>query len=106
MMKVALAHNQYDKKHLIEVMAEMEEMGAPTIRIVHVENDLYQAIEGCHRLRAAAALGLTPEFEELDNDTLRKDIDGLDYEDGMEHDDDATISSIGDWENVTLCFED
>jgi hypothetical protein len=105
MIKVALAHNPYNMEHLVDVMKEMEKLGPPTIRIVHVENNLYQAIEGCHRLRAAAALGLTPEFEELDADTLRSDVEGLDYHDGLECDEDATIGGIGDWENTQLIFE-
>jgi hypothetical protein len=106
MMKIALAHNPYNMEHLAEVMQEMEKLGPPTIRIVHVENNLYQAIEGCHRLRAAAALGLTPEFEELDADTLRSDVEDLDYHDGLECDPTATIGGIGDWENTQLVFED
>lgn len=72
----------------------------------HVDGDIYQAIEGSHRLRAAAALGFTPEFEELDGDTLRIDVPGLDFEDGMQDDEEATIGSMGDWENTQLVFED
>lgn len=104
MIKIALAHNHFDLNYLSAVMAEMLKLGSPTIRIVHVERDLYQAIEGCHRLRASAALGLTPVFEVIDHDTLRTDVPGLDFEDGS--DERAIVGSIGDWENVTLVFED
>ena len=104
-MKIAVAHNHFDTAHLIKVMEEMKTLGAPTIRIYHVMNDIYQAIEGCHRLRAAAALGITPEFEELDDDTLRSDVDGLDFEDG-ELPEESTIGTIGDWENDQIFFED
>lgn len=104
MNKIALPHNHFDIDHLVKVIAEMQTLGAPVIRVVHVDGDLYQAIEGSHRLRAAAALGLTPDFDEIDQDTLRSDIDGLDFEDG-ECGEDATVGSIGDWENDTIIFE-
>lgn len=106
MIKIALAYNHFGMEHLIEVMKEMEKLGAPTIRLYHVENNLYQAIEGCHRLRAAAALGITPNFEYLDDDMLRSDCEDLDYEDGLGCDPDVTIGSIGDWQNTQLIFED
>jgi hypothetical protein len=43
------------------VKAEMATLGAPTIRVVDC-GDFLMALEGSHRLAAAAALGLTPEF--------------------------------------------
>ena len=104
-MKISLAHNHFEMDHLVAVMQEMQELGAPTIRVMYITGDLYQAIEGCHRLRAAAALGITPIIEELEFGTLRKDVEGLDYEDGC-CDDDEVIDGIGDWENDTLIFED
>jgi hypothetical protein len=39
----------------------MQTMGAPRIEVVDC-GDYLQALEGSHRLAAAAALGLTPEF--------------------------------------------
>jgi len=105
MIKIILAHNYFDPKGLIDVISDMQKMGAPKIRIVHFENNVYQAIEGCHRLRAAAALGVTPDFEELDGGTLRSEVDGLDYDDGNDPST-TTVNSIGDWENTTLTFED
>jgi hypothetical protein len=59
------------------VKAEMETLGAPKIRVVDC-GDYYMALEGSHRLAAAAALGLTPElivFEQ--GDTL--DISQFDW---------------------------
>jgi hypothetical protein len=50
------------------VKAEMETLGAPIIRAYRVEGDLYYAVEGCHRLRAAAELGLVPEIDEIEPD--------------------------------------
>lgn len=100
-MKIALAHNHYDENHLREVMTEMKKLGAPTIRVYHVMGDLYQAIEGCHRLRAAEKLEITPNIIVLNADTLRSDVDDLDYEDG-EMPEESTIGLIGDWENYTV----
>ncbi|MQX78114.1 hypothetical protein [Sinorhizobium medicae] len=43
------------------VILEMERMGAPTIEVVDC-GDHYMALEGSHRLAAAATLGITPEL--------------------------------------------
>lgn len=43
------------------VKAEMQTLGAPVIRVVNC-GDYYMALEGCHRIAAAHALGLTPEL--------------------------------------------
>lgn len=48
-------------ERLETVKAEMETMGAPTIRVVDC-GDHYMALEGSHRLAAAHALSLTPEL--------------------------------------------
>jgi hypothetical protein len=105
-MKVALLHDHFDYDYLIEIIKKIEKLGPPRIRVFHIENDLYQAIEGSHRLRAAAAMGITPEFEVLASDTLRSRCGDLDWEDGLACDPTATIGSIGDWENTQLLFED
>jgi hypothetical protein len=54
-------------ERLEQVKAEMATLGAPTIRVVDC-GDYYMALEGSHRLAAAAALGLTPEFVVFDQD--------------------------------------
>ena len=42
-------------------------MGAPTIKAVWMECwGVWAALEGCHRIRAAAELGLVPEIEEVE----------------------------------------
>jgi hypothetical protein len=105
MTKVILAHNTFDAEILVDVMSEMKKRGAPTIRGFWNFDGDFQAIEGCHRVRAAAALGLTPELEALDKDTLRVDVEDLDYEDGSDLTC-ATIETIGDWENDVIVFED
>lgn len=46
---------------LAEVKAEMLKMGAPVIRVVDC-GDYYMALDGSHRLAAAAELDITPEF--------------------------------------------
>jgi hypothetical protein len=66
-MKVALLHRHYNEGHLASVTEEMRTLGVPTIKAVWMETwQMWVAMEGCHRLRAAHALGLTPVIEELD----------------------------------------
>lgn len=65
-MKIALFHDYFDPTHLGQVKAEMLHLGTPTIRAVWIESwDMWVALEGCHRLRAAAELGIVPEIEEI-----------------------------------------
>lgn len=62
---------------LAGVVAEMRTLGAPTIRVVNC-GDYYMALEGSHRLAAAAELGLRPILSvyEQDDDI---EIDGFDW---------------------------
>lgn len=76
-MEVYLVHSHFDKCHLEEVKAEMAELGTPRIRVIDMGEGLYAAIEGCHRLRAAAALDLTPELDILDYNAIA-DLDVTD----------------------------
>ena len=74
-MKIILPHDHYDVEHLETVKAEMQDLGAPTIKAVWMEvYDAWVALEGCHRIRAAAELGLTPEIDEIEwGDTITTD---------------------------------
>lgn len=55
-----------DAEHLAEVTATMQERGAPTIRALWApEHGVWLALEGSHRLRAAADLDLVPVVQEL-----------------------------------------
>ena len=66
-MKIALLHKHFDAGHLKEVKSKMENLGAPVIRAVWMECfDCWAALEGCHRIRAAAELGLEPIIEEIE----------------------------------------
>lgn len=66
-MNIALVHKHYNEAHLEAVKAEMIELGAPKIRAVWMESlGHFAAIEGCHRIRAAKALGMTPEIIEVE----------------------------------------
>ena len=86
-MRIALVHKHFNEKHLEEVKTEMIKLGAPVIKAVWMEcYGHYAALEGCHRIRAAKDLGLTPEIEEVEySDEL---VDGMDGE--------WTISEIAD----------
>lgn len=71
-MKIALPHNHYDPDHLDAVTAEMQVLGAPTIKAVWMEcYGVWAALEGSHRIRAAANLRLSPIIDEIAySDTL------------------------------------
>ena len=71
-MQIALYHKHYTESHLEAVKAEMVELGTPTIRAIWSEMyGLWLAVEGCHRLRAAEALNLYPEIDDIsDEDTV------------------------------------
>ncbi len=69
MIKIYAKHLPYfETGHLGEVIAEMREMGRPTIRAVEYDGD-YFAVEGSHRLAAAHYLKLTPELRILKQDS-------------------------------------
>jgi len=60
-MKVALIHTYFEEDRLCRVVEEMKALGRPSIRAVWLENKgMWAALEGCHRIRAAAKLGLEP----------------------------------------------
>lgn len=99
-MKIVLLHSDYQQDHLDRVIDDVKELGSPTIRVYDLGFDnLCQAIEGCHRLRACEILDIEPNIEVIDSDTRLEDLDGLDY-DGCAD----TVSELGDWENYTVCF--
>jgi hypothetical protein len=98
-MALVTAINHIDADHLAEVIAEMQTMGAPMIRCVETGYGLV-AIEGSHRLAAAAALGLTPTLVLIDADEI---VEGATLNDirtevyasyGHEMDDDGTATSL------------
>jgi hypothetical protein len=62
-------------EHVERVKAEMLTRGPPTIRVVEC-GDCYMAIEGCHRLIAAAELGIAPVLNVLSQEEL-VEVDSL-----------------------------
>lgn len=68
--------------HLEAVTADMQRLGAPTVRVVDC-GDHYQALEGTHRLHAAQALGLAPILEVYAQDAAL-DLPAFDWFDGDE----------------------
>lgn len=100
-MRVALLHNHHNEQVLLGVIAEMMELGAPTIKVLDLGFDnMVQALEGCHRLRAAEILGLQPEWVWVDGQDTVGDL-GLDYD----CDPDTTVDQLGDYENDQIEFE-
>lgn len=69
MKRVFAKHLPYEDGHLGEVANDMDVHGAPTIRVMKV-NDDYYALEGSHRLAVAHHRGEIPklvvEIEETD----------------------------------------
>lgn len=66
-MQIALLHGHHCEKHLELVKAEMQNLGAPTIKAVWMDcYGHWAALEGCHRIRAAAEIGLTPIIKEIE----------------------------------------
>lgn len=59
----------HNEARVLQVMEEMRTMGAPTIRVVDC-GDHYMAIEGTHRLEAAARLEVAPNLVVLEQDEL------------------------------------
>jgi hypothetical protein len=99
-MEIALVNNHYDKEHLEAVKKEMLILGAPKIHAVWMEcYDLWAALEGCHRIRAAKSLGLIPEIIEVEySENLCSTIPGYDG------DEDYTISSAVDDSHKAISF--
>ena len=81
-MDIILYHKHYNQEHLNAVKAQMETLGAPTIKAIWSEvYGAWMAVEGCHRLRAAAELGITPNIEDVsEEDVVVMQIDGEDVE--------------------------
>lgn len=63
--------NRPEAEHLDAVKGEMQTLGSPTIRAADA-GDFYIALEGSHRLHAAAELDVPVNFDVID---LEDDID-------------------------------
>ena len=83
-MRIILPHAHYDFPHLAKVTDEMRSLGAPVVKAVWMEvYDAWVALEGSHRIRAALALGLVPQIEEIEwSDTVTtEDVAQESYDD-------------------------
>lgn len=78
-MTTIILVNDIDADKLEAVKAEMEKLGAPTIRAIDAGDHLI-AVEGSHRLRAAEELGVAVNVEIIDEDGV-VDLDTLDWDD-------------------------
>lgn len=76
-MPTVYAIHAPEAEKLEEVMAEMETLGAPSIRVINC-GDYYMAMEGSHRLAAAHELGIDPELVIYEQDD-EIDISGFDW---------------------------
>jgi hypothetical protein len=73
MATLILLHSHYDAAHLELVKVYMAEHGAPTLHAVDMGEGIYYLLEGCHRARAAAELGVAINLELVDYDYERDD---------------------------------
>lgn len=67
MTRIYAKHAPYQDGHLGEVALEMDHAGAPTIRAVRYEGELF-ALEGSHRLALAYHRGLIPRIIAYETD--------------------------------------
>ena len=96
-MIIALLHQHYNKQHLEEVKSEMMKLGAPTIRAIWDETQgMWRAIEGCHRIRAAKELGITPIIKEYKGKSFRNDAGEI-YK---------SSDLLNDWKVSIITFEE
>lgn len=65
MTMLSLAHSHYDVAHLEAVKVKMNSLGSPKLRAIDM-GDYWQLLEGCHRARAAASLGIAVELVPVD----------------------------------------
>ena len=68
-----------DQTKLAGIVAEMLTMGSPTIRAVDC-GDYLMALEGVHRIAAAAQLGVALDLEIIEQDDMVA-ADSLDWQD-------------------------
>lgn len=107
-MRVTLLHDHFNAAHLAEVVEEMRSLGAPIIKAIWDEgNGCWIALEGCHRLRAAAELGLMPEIDAVeygDGSAMWSSV--VDLDDGLGERDDRTLEEIvdGAWSRKDMSF--
>lgn len=78
-MQTLFTIHAVNESKLQNVIAEMRVLGAPKIRVVDC-GDYLMALEGTHRIAAAAALGIAPVLDILEQDELI-DADSLDWQD-------------------------
>lgn len=78
-MQTLFTLHAVDRTKLADVVAEMATLGSPKIRAVDC-GDYLMALEGVHRIAAAAELGVALDLEILDQNDLVK-ADSLDWQD-------------------------
>ena len=94
-----LVINECDEEKLAEVKAEMLKRGAPKVKAVWVEcQNLWFALDGSHRIRAAKELGITPEIDEIGYEDKRS-FEALGLDCDMDID---TVAELVDFMDRTI----
>jgi hypothetical protein len=76
-MTTIIAPHQADPKKLADVVTEMSTLGSPSIA-AYWDGEKYIALEGSHRIAAAAQLGLPVAIVEYDgDDEIEHDFDDV-----------------------------
>ena len=103
LVEVKLFHSDFDSDHLETVTTEMRDRGAPIVRVVENQWEQLCAIEGCHRLRAAHALGLNPTLETIS----KADASGIIYAESGDWYSEEDLSDLvdGEYHAVWIDFE-
>jgi hypothetical protein len=78
-MKTIFSIHEVNEEKLASVVADMQRLGSPSIRVVDC-GDYLMALEGTHRIAAAARLGIPVDLIILDQDELVA-ADSLDWQD-------------------------
>ena len=82
MSNILYGLHDVSENHLDTVIAQMQTIGSPTIRAINC-GDYYKAVEGTHRLAAAAILGLAVNIVLIEQDDVisASNLDLQDLED-------------------------
>lgn len=100
---LVLVHDYYDDGHLEAVKAEMVKRGSPTLHGVVTDGAIY-LLEGCHRARAAQALGVTINVVPVAYDSETDDeIRLCDYVPGNDNDGATVGEVVGIGANDSRC---
>lgn len=101
-MVYVIAIHAAEPAKLAEVKSEMARLGAPKVRVIAYGDNQYLALEGSHRLAAAAELGMPVDLDivDLDSGDDRRLSDM-----GLGYDSDNTLAELCDVDSRNPVYE-